>query len=66
LKTSKLEDQFIRTNSYPEAKELAQKITGIVNAWPDLNQIKSFYLTVNENFNPSYGKIIKEMNNALL
>ncbi len=64
LKACKLEDQFIRTNTYPEAKELARKITGIVNAWPDLNQIKSFYLTVNERFNPSYSNIIRDIHKA--
>ncbi len=65
LKISKLEDQFIRTNNYPGAKDIARKITSIVNDWQDINQIKSFYLTVNEKFNPSYGKIIREMNIAL-
>ena len=42
LKLSRLEDEFIKTNTYPKAKEIAQKITGNVNAWPDLNQIKRF------------------------
>lgn len=61
LKICRLEDEFIKTNIYPEAKELARKITSIVNAWPDLGQIKSFYLTVNERFNPSYSNIIRDI-----
>ena len=64
LKLSRLEDEFIKTNTYPKAKEIAQKITGNVNAWPDLNQIKRFYLAVNEKFHPGYGKIIKDIQNT--
>ena len=64
LKTCRLEDEYIKTNTYPQAKELARKITGIVNAWPNLNLIKSFYLAVNEKFHPHYSKIIRDIQNA--
>lgn len=64
LKACRLEDEFIKTNTYPLAKELARKITGIVNAWSDLNLIKSFYLAVNEKSHLNYGKIIRDMQNA--
>ena len=63
LKTCRLEDDFIKSNNH-QAKELARKITGIVNAWPNLNLIKSFYLAVNEKFHPHYSKIIRDIQNA--
>ena len=53
LNTCRLEDEFIKTNTYHHIKDLARKITGIVNAWSDLNQIKSFYLAVNEKSHPN-------------
>lgn len=63
LKTCRLEGDFIKANNH-QAKELARKITGIVNAWSDLNLIKSFYLAVNEKFHPHYSKIIRDIQNA--
>lgn len=61
-KTSELSDEFVRTNIYPKAKVLARNITGIINASPDLDHIKAFYLAVNERFNPDYCNAIREIN----
>jgi hypothetical protein len=62
IKISELNDEFVKTNIYPKAKEIARSITGIMNASSDLNHIKAFYLAVNERFNPDYCNAISEIN----
>lgn len=62
-KLSEIRDEFIKTNVYPKAKELAQIVTTTINHSSDLKFIKSFYLGVNVRNNPNYIEIIREIHN---
>lgn len=63
-KIAQIDQDYISTSKHPKAKDVAMKITGIVNQWIDLDEIKSFYFSVNERFNPSYSEMIREIKNA--
>jgi hypothetical protein len=59
-----LQDDFISTRKYPEAKKIAISINASIQKW-DISDARQFYLKVSHAFNPQYVQQLKLLEKEL-
>ena len=58
LKLAEIQDDFINSRKYPEAKKIALAINASIQKW-NISDARQFYLKVSQAFNPHYVKQIE-------
>lgn len=58
VKLAGLQDDFISTRKYPEAKKIALSINASIQKW-NISDARQFYLEVSQTFNPHYVQQLK-------
>lgn len=60
VKLAGLQDDFISTRKYPEAKKIALSVNASIKKW-NIGDARQFYLNVSQAFNPNYASLLKDI-----
>ncbi len=60
VKLAGLQDDFISTRKYPEAKKIALSVNASIKKW-NISDAREFYLKVSHAFNPNYASLLKDI-----